>query len=121
MDRPVFPLPTERLPHQKILDLFFPPRCAGCRRAGSWICRKCWSAVQWVQPGECPICRSRSSTASICSACHDRDVRLGMGHSLPMKAIARFEGTARKAIHELKYSGHFDIATVLGPLMAQLV
>jgi len=33
-------------------------------------------------------------------------------------AVARHEGIARQAVFELKYRHHFDIATVLGPLMA---
>jgi ComF family protein len=38
--------------------------------------------------------------------------------SVSITAVARFEETARRAIHALKYTGHYDIATVLGPLMA---
>lgn len=29
----------------RILDIVFPPRCAACRRAGSWFCESCFSNI----------------------------------------------------------------------------
>lgn len=53
-----------------------------------------------------------------CDACR-RNLRLaGVAAAVNFRAVARFDGVARLAVHELKYSGHHDIATVMGPLMA---
>jgi len=43
-----------------------------------------------------------------------------MSTSLPVNpyGLLRHDGIARKAVHELKYTPHTDIATVLGPMIA---
>jgi ComF family protein len=43
------------------------------------------------------------------------------GLPVNVSAVARFEGTGRQAVHELKYTRHWNIATLLGPLMAAKV
>jgi ComF family protein len=80
---------------QRTLDLVFPPRCAGCRRPGSWICAACWPRVPWLLPAQ-----------------------QEMVLTIHVQAVAAYEGVARQAVHELKYHQHYNIATVLGPLMA---
>ncbi len=103
---------------RRILDLVFPPRCAGCRRPGNWICPRCWPRVQWLRPEECAGCGRPTSGGVSCPGCSQAS--RGEGSSLvPFRAVARYEGIARQVIHELKYVNHFDIATVMAPLMAQ--
>ena len=53
-----------------------------------------------------------------CPACLERFHSVGVRAATDFRAVTRFEGTARAAVHELKYSGHFNIASVMGPLMA---
>ncbi len=125
-------VPSRRL-DWKLLDLVFPPRCTGCRRAGAWICDSCWSSVSWLAASVCPRCEQPSANGDLCLRCRSprragaTTVSASQGAGLPQapsiafRAVARFEGSARQAIHELKYSAHYDIATVLGPLMATRV
>jgi len=40
---------------------------------------------------------------------------------MQVRSLTRFEGAARKAVFDLKYGRHTDIASVLGPLMAAIV
>jgi competence protein ComFC len=74
------------------LNLLYPPQCIGCdRRIGSLFCNDCQSRltpVAAVQDPNSPL-EARQSTAV-------------------------FDGTIRKAIHELKYSRQRGFAEVLG-------
>src|SRR5579884_60856 len=119
------PFPSRRL-DRRLLDLIFPPRCAGCRRPGAWICRRCWGRVPWLRSDACPRCEGPSAHGELCLGCltlarQRRSGAAGAAIAEPVvfRGVARFEGSARQAIHELKYSAHYDIATVLGPLMAE--
>ena len=35
----------------QLLDLLFPPRCAGCGRGGQWFCQKCQAEIMPVPRG----------------------------------------------------------------------
>ena len=111
-------LPPRRL-HHRLLDLIFPPRCVGCARPGAWICERCWPRVPWLATDQCIQCAAPLGSAKLCPTCLAMtSVRRG-GTRTNVTAVARFDGVARQAVHDLKYRGHHDIATVLGPLMAQ--
>ncbi len=112
------PEPPSRRLHQRALDLIFPPRCVGCRRPGQWICLRCWPQIPWLPDGECIHCSRPVTTGRLCALClHAAAMAAG---SLPVNpfAMAAHEGIGRQAIHELKYTPHTDIATVIGPVMA---
>jgi ComF family protein len=105
----------------RALDLIFPPRCVGirdpnknrrCGKAGHWICPRCWETIKWLGMDECARCAGQFSRDGTCASC------LSEGASVSVRAVAQFEGAAREAVHALKYAGHTDIASVLGPLMA---
>lgn len=93
------PLYPERPRREQILDLLFPPLCVGCRRVGHWICARCWREVAWLDPSE----RTERPPHSPLSA---------------ITAITRFDGSAREAVHALKFEGHHAISGVIGRLMA---
>lgn len=77
-----------------VLDVLVPPRCAGCRRGGSWYCVDC-------RDGSDPIER-----------------RLG---TLVLNAGGAHEGPLREAIHRLKYGAEPGLATELGALVGARV
>lgn len=33
-----------------VLDLLFPPRCAGCQRLGAWLCKRCQTHLTCLNP-----------------------------------------------------------------------
>src|SRR2546421_12997401 len=75
----------------RALDFALPPRCAGCRREGSPLCRECrsWLLVRVGLPPGSPI---------------------GLPAEIPeplvqLEGCAPFTGTVRRAIHDLKYAG----------------
>jgi ComF family protein len=95
-----------------VLDLFFPPRCAGCG-AGDWpFCATCSEALA---PIDEPMCRR-------CGRPSDEPLCYCLDCPPPPIAVARapflFRGPVRSAIHRLKFSGWRGVADALGDAMA---
>ena len=89
----------------RALDLALPPRCAGCRREGSPLCRECriWLLTRVAAPAGVPI---------------------GIPADIPPPLVqlewcAPFTGTVRRAVHDLKYAGERRLAGVLGEAVAE--
>ena len=108
-----------------IVDLFFPPRCGGCRRMGSWLCDRCLAQVERIHPPICsrcglPLDASNPSPVSDtehpilqCGRCR------GMAPELDgRRACAFYCGPLREAIHQFKYRDVTVLAVPLGQLMA---
>jgi len=95
-----------------ILDLFFPPRCAVCKRRGSWFCPRCREQVSYINPPVCVHCGQELVGGTICENCL-RDRRNIDG----VRATAHFEGPLRQVIHALKYNGVRELASPLGELL----
>jgi ComF family protein len=103
-----------------LLDLIFPPRCAGCGRRGAWLCGACLSQVAPLAPPWCQQCgRPWPAGQRRCRFCRQGDLaaldwaRAAYPHS----------GAIRAAIHRFKYAGDLaraeSLAALLTPLLAQ--
>ena len=91
-----------------LLELVFPPRCAGCLRFGHWFCDACAQAVL-PAPGrpECLQCGEELPEAANaggvpCPACGESWGWVG--------AAALHEGPMQQAIHAFKYEGRVELA-----------
>lgn len=73
---------------ERVLDLVFPPRCAGCGVSGTPLCPACVAAVTYVAP---------AVVGGVVAALH-------------------FDGATRGCIHALKYEGQRRYATILAAL-----
>ena len=78
---------------RSVLDLLFPPQCAGCNALGSGFCARC-------APGAAPI-----------------RIRLP---ALAVTALGHYEGALRSAILALK-DGRRDVGEALGALLVPLL
>ncbi len=94
-----------------LLDLVFPPRCAGCLGFGHWFCDAC---AQEVLPASarlaCLFCgqelpKTAQSAGFPCPACGESWGWMG--------AAALHEGPIRPAIHAFKYEGRVELAPSL--------
>lgn len=75
-----------------LLDLIFPPRCAGCRQLGIAWCRECARAVE-------PLARAALD-------------------GIPLVAAGRLMGPLQRAVHTYKYAGRQRLAEELAAPMA---
>ncbi len=104
-----------------LLSLLFPPECISCGRllpeetvvcesclgeirAAALACRRCGAPVgRHAETAECPSCRSRRF------------------HFHRVVAAARYEGTTRRLVLQMKYARRRSAARFLGCLMAERV
>ena len=99
-----------------LLDLIFPPRCAGCGQSGSLWCPACQASVHVIRDSICSHCGrplENQRNARLCPACHRSPPEID-----GIRSAAMFEGPLREAIHHLKYSGRTSLATPLGALLS---
>lgn len=90
---------------EPLLDLVFPPRCAGCRARGALLCGACRAACRPVPP-------------SANTAAHQA---LASAYLRSSAGVFMFDGPLRLAVHGLKYHRRRRIARPLGELMAAYV
>jgi len=110
-ERAVAPL-GERL-GQALLDLLFPPRCAGCGRMGAWLCPECLAQVGRVAGRGCARCGRPLGEHAHCPSCRGGTFALAR-----VRAPFFFEGVIQQAVHGLKYRGRRVLAGPLGSLLA---
>lgn len=96
---------------QRLLDLLYPPRCAGCGRGGAWYCARCRAQTPPVPAPSCRRC-GQPLSGSDCWSCASAPPVAHM-----VRAATLFEGPIRQAIHRLKYSNLTAVAPVLGGLL----
>lgn len=109
----------------KILDLVFPPRCAGC---GTWnqsiFCQTCERKLKRVAAPICFCCGAPFDQSaqvlpdSLCADCRDNRY-----HHAPVldqrRAPFEYSGPMRKAIHALKYQNKTALAAPLAAWLAE--
>lgn len=79
-----------------VLDLIFPPRCAGCGRVGSLLCSACQAQMRAARPIPVYAPNLRAVSAAV------------------------FGGPWRHAIHALKYEGQRALAPALAAFLPPL-
>lgn len=105
---------------QRLLDLLYPPRCAGCGARGIPLCASCRSRLTPLAPPLCARCGLPLHVAP------DRDMRLcpecrfapAFSAMRQVRVATAYESTAREVVHALKYGGQRRLAEPLGHLLA---
>jgi ComF family protein len=96
---------------KQAVDLFFPPRCAVCGSAESFLCRRCRESLPRAESPRCPVCWQPGS-ATVCGKCE---------RSLPafdgLRAPYLFQGAARELVHGLKYQHQSVLADTMSDLL----
>lgn len=100
---------------QEILETLYPPRCAGCALVGcdGW-CEHCLRNIPYLPLPVCLRCGTPVSSEGFCVSC--------LVHPLvpeAVRAVARYEGVVRRAIHRYKYRGYAALAPALAQLLVQ--
>ena len=107
----------------RLLDLFYPPCCLGCRNAVAGhggLCPACWNGMGFIERPFCerlgtPFERDHAAPGMISleAAAHPPVFARA-------RAVARYDGaTARMLVNRLKYYDRLDLAEPMGRWMAR--
>ena len=106
----------ERFPRQamqQLLDLLYPPHCAGCQRGGHVLCPSCLAQIPPLI-AVCQRCSAPLVPGSMCLSCQSAPLRLS-----GLRAVSAYQEPLRSYIHALKYDGNTRLAQPLGTLLAR--
>ncbi len=96
-----------------LLDLFYPPRCAGCGQFGVVLCAACQARIAAPPSPACRRCGHPGLSDDLCAACQTAPSALD-----GIASAAIFAPPLRAAIHDLKYNNNRSLAEPLGRHMA---
>ncbi len=97
-----------------ILDLFFPRKCLGCGREGSYFCSQCLNFVASSKTEVCPVCERPSIGGMTHASCSSSFTIDGL------TSIFEYKGIVKTAITKLKYRFVTDLADDLVELFVSL-
>ena len=90
-----------------VIDLLFPPQCAGCGRPGTRWCVACRDGVQPLGAAVCPACGYPLAGAVCASGQHPLPALEGL------RSAARYGGPIQRALQRLKYKRDIILADTL--------
>lgn len=100
---------------ETLVDLVYPPHCAGCgthQPPGKWLCEKCESEVRRLDGPKCSTCSRPFDGALETFACPNcRGEAMHMDFAV---AVMRSQGLVRELIHRFKYGREFHLRRILG-------
>ena len=96
-----------------ILDLLFPKRCVSCGKLGSYICKKCFSRIEFIKNPVCPVCQRQAVEGKTHPGCKGRYRLDGL------VVAARYRGPVKTAIIKVKYKWIYDIEKIFVDLLSQ--
>jgi len=96
-----------------LLDLLFPPRCAGCGRSGSWLCPACISEIEFIEPPLCSRC-GLPSVENPCLSCQIVPLAID-----GIRGVGYLRGPLKRAVYQFKYRQRRRLALPLADLMRQ--
>jgi competence protein ComFC len=97
------------------LDWLFPPNCGGCGKTGSRWCTRCHASIQKIEPPLCPKCGQKLPRAELCVRCQKT-----VPSYTALRSWAVFDGTARNALHQLKYRRNVGLGEMLARSLVEL-
>ncbi|MGH2494113.1 MAG: ComF family protein [Ktedonobacteraceae bacterium] len=98
---------------QRVLDLLYPPQCAGCQRNGYVLCSACLAQIRPLT-SICQRCSTPLSAGGMCASCQSSPLKLS-----GLRAVSAYQEPLRSFIHALKYDGNTRLAQPLGGLLVQ--
>lgn len=111
-----------KFPPIGLVEVLFPTRCPACRSLvdepeEEIFCRVCAGCVSYITSPLCPRCgvpfASPLGEDHLCGSCLENPPDF---HAA--RALGRFEGPLREAVHRFKYGGDTAAGKALGVLMA---
>jgi len=102
----------------KLIDMIFPPSCAGCGKWGERYCQTCFANTRTISPEICQTCGEplRQNKVSICERCKSSEI-----YFTAVRSWALYEDPLKKAIHNLKYQRNIGLGEVLSVPLAKFL
>lgn len=102
---------------KNLLDFFFPIRCLGCDKEGTWLCDSCLRRIPLRTEQQCPVCRKRvTPSGETCFSCQGDTsldgIFVASRYSVPLLS---------RAIHTYKYRFVEALSEPLGDLLTEAV
>src|SRR3990170_5177088 len=95
-----------------LLDLLFPKRCVSCGRFGDYVCRVCFSDIEFIEHPVCPVCQRQAIGGVTHPGCQ---TKFGLDGLI---VACRYRGPMRQVVRAVKYKFAFDICGLLVELVA---
>lgn len=95
-----------------LLDFLFPKRCVSCGKLGAYICKKCFSEIEFIKKPLCPICQRQAIGGRTHPGCGGRYQLDGL------IVVCRYRGAIAKAVQKIKYKWVYDIGKILVSVVA---
>jgi ComF family protein len=96
-----------------LVDVVFPPRCAGCGHRGVWVCSRCVAELPLIGDPACLRCGVPVDAVCICRELHPA---LEM-----LRSAGWYDGWLRSAITSFKYEGERARAAHLAAMTMPLL
>jgi len=103
---------------KNILDFFFPERCLGCGKEGSFLCDACFVQIVTKRFQVCPVCKKTSYQGRVHREKCSRKTHLD---GLLVVASYHENPFLEKAIKQFKYKYSTDLGDKLGLLMVKIL
>lgn len=100
----------------KLIDILYPPFCAGCQRPGTRWCADCQNKTRQLEEPICPICGIPVDSPGKCQDCIDHNRA-----DFLLRSWGIYEGSLRNAIHHLKYNNDIGVAEIFAGFMASKI
>ena len=97
------------------LDLLFPKRCVSCKKLGAYICKDCFSKIEFLEHPVCPVCQRQAFEGKTHPGCRGRYRPDGL------VVACKYSGPVRAAIIKVKYKWIYDIEKVLVDLIVDVL
>ncbi len=95
----------------QLVEVAYPPRCAGCGLRGRWVCDECLAAVPLFADPRCSMC-SMPMHGSLCDC---RDLPLDVDR---LWVAGPYDGWLRGAVHDFKFRGETARVRSLAALLS---
>lgn len=95
-----------------LLNLFFPKRCVGCKKFGSYICPSCFASIQFVTNFTCASCHKGSIDGAVHPVCRTKYGIDGVSSGVIYK------GVVKRLLYQFKYKPYLsDLKNVMSELL----
>jgi ComF family protein len=101
----------------KVADWVFPPVCAGCGAVNYRFCPLCLNNVKLLHDTFCLSCGGPTQTSKkLCPKCLELHI-----YCTDIYSWAEYEGSLRKAIHNLKYKQDIGLGDFFAPYLISII